>query len=96
MSDLLHQLSQTSSNPMPQAPGDNPNANEKAIAPDSNSTITTTAMAQSSFNPYTYFFAIAKGSDLTRSAVTIPTGGNAISSGSTNPYLVYLSQLSVG
>ena len=55
-----------------------------------------TAIANESVDPITSETAIAIASNPTIIAPVIPTGGNAYAPGSTNPYLVYLSQLGVG
>ncbi len=54
------------------------------------------AIAQESVDPITSETAIAIASNPTIIAPAIPSGGNAYAPGSTNPYLVYLSQLAIG
>ncbi len=83
MSDLPDQLSETLATP-------------GAIAVESaNPTIISCAIAHSNGDPVTTAPAIAIASNPTIIAPAIPSGGNAYAPGSTNPYLVYLSQLAV-
>ena len=84
MSDLTDSLSDTKATP-------------GAIAVESaNLTIISCVIAHSNGDPVTTAPAIAIASNPTIIAPAIPLVSNAYAPGSTNPYLVYLSQLAIG
>ncbi len=66
------------------------------VQESANPTTISFAIANESVDPITSETAIAITSNSTTIARAIPSGGNAYAPGSTNPYLVYLSQLGVG
>ncbi len=84
MSDLSERLIDTNGMTMAQAV-ESANKNTRSCA-----------LANESVDPITSETAIAITSNSTTIARAIPSGGNAYAPGSTNPYLVYLSQLGVG
>ena len=98
MGDLHESLSDTDGTAMVNAvESANKTTRSCAIAPQNPLAIATLGeSAQKSANVTATSSEIAIAANPTIIAPAIPTGGNAYAPGSTNPYLVYLSQLAVG